>query len=426
MSPLTSSLHRLVLVAGLAVALIIVLLTPAVAGSPEERRLAETRQKLDRVQAEIEAASGERTESASSLAEAEGQLATVLEALTAAELSVQRQQEQVESARTELRRLEDAQAIQQQLMGRRAVALYTQGTNASVATILSADSTEEALQRSTYVEVLSRADRAAFEGVEIAQVATDAQRQTLEAEEATLARVAEQQREIVEQVRGLRDERALVLAGSEEKLAELQSQERHLESESREIAALARRASRAEASARAAAPAPPPAARQTAGMQAAPATGSPAASDAAEGGASTPSAAPAPAAAAPVPAPASGGWVWPAAGSVTSEYGQRWGRMHEGIDIGASTGAPVVAARGGRVAFAGRMGGYGNFVLVDHGGGAVSAYAHMSALSASEGQSVSAGQRIGSIGCTGSCTGPHLHFEIRINGAARDPRNFLG
>jgi murein DD-endopeptidase MepM/ murein hydrolase activator NlpD len=100
--------------------------------------------------------------------------------------------------------------------------------------------------------------------------------------------------------------------------------------------------------------------------------------------------------------------------------------MHEGIDIGASTGAPVVAARGGRVSFAGRMGGYGNFVLVDHGGGAVSAYAHMSALSASEGQSVSAGQRIGSIGCTGSCTGPHLHFEIRINGAARDPRNFLG
>jgi murein DD-endopeptidase MepM/ murein hydrolase activator NlpD len=71
------------------------------------------------------------------------------------------------------------------------------------------------------------------------------------------------------------------------------------------------------------------------------------------------------------------------------------------------------------------MGGYGNLVLVSHGDGIVTAYAHMSALSVSAGASVSAGQRLGSVGCTGSCTGPHLHFEVRVNGAPRNPRNYL-
>jgi hypothetical protein len=126
------------------------------------------------------------------------------------------------------------------------------------------------------------------------------------------------------------------------------------------------------------------------------------------------------------PATSAGGWTWPARGPVTSEYGRRWGRMHEGIDIGAPTGAPVVAARPGRVSFVGTMGGYGNLVLVDHGGGIVTAYAHLSAFAVSNGAQVGAGQRLGSIGCTGSCTGPHLHFEVRVNGSARNPRNYLG
>jgi murein DD-endopeptidase MepM/ murein hydrolase activator NlpD len=110
---------------------------------------------------------------------------------------------------------------------------------------------------------------------------------------------------------------------------------------------------------------------------------------------------------------------------VTSEYGRRWGRMHEGIDIGGPTGSPIYAARAGTVSSAGRMGGYGLLTLIDHGGGIVTAYAHQSAVSVSPGQSVSAGQRIGSIGCTGSCTGPHLHFEVRVNGSARNPRGYL-
>jgi murein DD-endopeptidase MepM/ murein hydrolase activator NlpD len=122
------------------------------------------------------------------------------------------------------------------------------------------------------------------------------------------------------------------------------------------------------------------------------------------------------------PASASG-LIWPTSGTVTSEYGTRWGRLHAGMDIAASTGTRIYAANGGRV-LGGCGGGYGNCVLIDHGGGFVTLYAHLNQVFVSGGQ-VSRGQNIGTMGCTGSCTGPHLHFETRINGSAQNPRSFL-
>lgn len=119
------------------------------------------------------------------------------------------------------------------------------------------------------------------------------------------------------------------------------------------------------------------------------------------------------------------GLIWPVRGPVTSEYGPRWGRMHNGIDISAPTGTPIRAAKAGRVIFVGQQGGYGNMTLVDHGGGFVTAYPHQSRFGTSEGASVSQGQVIGYVGCTGSCTGPHLHFETRVNGSAQNPRWYL-
>lgn len=119
------------------------------------------------------------------------------------------------------------------------------------------------------------------------------------------------------------------------------------------------------------------------------------------------------------------GLIWPVRGTVTSEYGTRWGRMHEGIDIAAPTGTPIRAAKAGTVIFVGQQGGYGNMVLVDHGGGFVTAYPHQSRFGTSEGAGVSQGQVIGYVGCSGSCTGPHLHFETRVNGVAQNPRRYL-
>ena len=98
--------------------------------------------------------------------------------------------------------------------------------------------------------------------------------------------------------------------------------------------------------------------------------------------------------------------------------------MHEGVDIGAGYGTAIAAAASGTVIYAGYMGGYGNLIVIDHGGGISTAYAHQSSFAVSGGH-VSQGQTIGYVGCTGRCFGPHLHFEVRVNGSAVDPLGYL-
>jgi murein DD-endopeptidase MepM/ murein hydrolase activator NlpD len=124
------------------------------------------------------------------------------------------------------------------------------------------------------------------------------------------------------------------------------------------------------------------------------------------------------------PASASG-LIWPTSGPVTSGYGMRWGAMHAGLDIAPPFGTPVYAANSGTVIFAGSQGGYGTLILIDHGGGFVTAYAHLSALAVGSGTVVGRGQLIGNVGSTGDSTGPHLHFETRVGGSAQNPYNFL-
>jgi murein DD-endopeptidase MepM/ murein hydrolase activator NlpD len=120
----------------------------------------------------------------------------------------------------------------------------------------------------------------------------------------------------------------------------------------------------------------------------------------------------------------SSGFIWPVGGVVTSGFGWRWGRMHEGIDISAPAGTTIRAVAAGTVIYAGWMGGYGNLTIVDHGNGLATAYAHQSAIYVGGG-SVSQGTALGAVGCTGSCTGNHLHFEVRVNGSAVDPMGYL-
>jgi murein DD-endopeptidase MepM/ murein hydrolase activator NlpD len=119
------------------------------------------------------------------------------------------------------------------------------------------------------------------------------------------------------------------------------------------------------------------------------------------------------------------GLIWPVSGAVTSPFGWRWGRMHEGIDIGVASGTPIAAAAAGSVIYAGWLGGYGNLTVVDHGGGLATAYGHQSRIAVGVGQAVSQGEIIGYVGSTGHSTGPHLHFEVRVNGQAVDPLGYL-
>lgn len=119
------------------------------------------------------------------------------------------------------------------------------------------------------------------------------------------------------------------------------------------------------------------------------------------------------------------GFIWPLNGPITSGYGSRWGRMHTGIDIDGYTGQPIVASKAGKVILSSYYSGYGNTVIIDHGGGISTLYAHMSGFNTSSGSSVGQGQVIGYVGCTGSCTGDHLHFEVRVNGSPVDPMQYL-
>jgi murein DD-endopeptidase MepM/ murein hydrolase activator NlpD len=118
------------------------------------------------------------------------------------------------------------------------------------------------------------------------------------------------------------------------------------------------------------------------------------------------------------------GFIWPVNGSVTSGFGMRWGRMHEGVDISAPSGTPIRAAKSGTIVLASASGGYGNYTCIDHGGGLSTCYAHQSSFARTSG-SIGQGSILGYVGCTGHCFGDHLHFEVRINGQAVDPLGYL-
>ncbi len=140
--------------------------------------------------------------------------------------------------------------------------------------------------------------------------------------------------------------------------------------------------------------------------------------------------------AAPLPAgpivPGSGEMIWPVNGPIASPFGPREingsYEYHPGIDIAVPEGTPIRAALAGTVAFTeseAESGGYGNYTCIEHGGGLSTCYAHQSAFSVNPGDSVEQGEVIGYTGCTGYCLGPHLHFEVRINGEVTDPMGYL-
>lgn len=118
---------------------------------------------------------------------------------------------------------------------------------------------------------------------------------------------------------------------------------------------------------------------------------------------------------------------WPVSAPLGDGFGPRGDRFHSGLDLLARSGTPVHAAASGRVIFAGYdAGGYGNLVILRHGLGVTTWYAHLSSIGVRRGERIRAGARIGRVGATGDATGPHLHFEVRVRGAAVDPRTALG
>ncbi len=402
---------------------------PAVAASPEEDRIAATRAQLQAVRDELESARSDAEGDQIALEDADRQLQAAFDAVEAASQAVARQQEAVADAEARLAEARAELAQQRELMGERVARLYRQARPDDVIQVLGANSVTQAVRQSAYMSAIGREDRAAVETLANAERRVVAEEQALEAEEVALGNVLTEQEALLAEVEEIRTDRAVVAAASPELVAQLEARENPLESEAEELARIAReRGAAAAAAARAAQQREPQAAAGgSGGGSSSGGSGSSGSGGGSsdgggaddDGGADEPQAAPAP------PPPSGGGFSWPASGSVTSEFGPRWGRMHEGIDIASGTGTPIAAAKGGSVIHAGPLGGYGNLVLVAHGGGFVTAYAHLSEIAVSSGQSVSTGTYLGGMGCTGSCTGTHLHFEIRANGVPVDPRSYL-
>lgn len=277
-----------------------------------------------------------------------------------------------------------------QAFAARAVATYKAGPTAAFDTLLSSQSFGDLMDRYTYYRSALTADtdlinqvQSLRDAVETQRSAIEAQRQSivaaknrLQTDRATLAKKRSSKRSALGSLKSLISQKHSAVARIETQKAQLKMGIAENERESAQIATL---------------------------LQAA--TG-----HSAIGG---------------------GQLLWPAVGPVTSPFGWRihpifhTREFHPGIDIGAPYGATVSAADAGIVEFAGTMSGYGNVLVIDHGGGLATLYAHLSAYSVSVGQEVGRGAPIANVGCTGWCTGPHLHFEVRISGRPVDPMPFL-
>jgi murein DD-endopeptidase MepM/ murein hydrolase activator NlpD len=335
-----------------------------------KQRLADLRDRLDVVTAQCE-----RNEQRVSQinTEVEGALSSVDEA----ELAVDTERRAAAAAEERLDELQTETRVVEDASSDRVVELYKRGgTDPTLPSLLASPSSDQALARAQVLNVVRHGDRAAIEELTASRTAVDAQRDQVQRLQQTYARALDERKEVLGELEDLRATYERKVGRCNDQLVELEQQERIAEEDEQQLAAAL-------------------------------------ADTADEVSVSVPSQV------------SSGGWTWPAEGPMTSGFGQRWGRLHAGIDIGAPTGAPILAAKDGVVSFAGTMGGYGNIVVIEHGGGMTTRYAHQSQLGASVGQSVNAGDQVGYVGSTGNSTGPHLHFEVRINDQPQDPIGYL-
>jgi murein DD-endopeptidase MepM/ murein hydrolase activator NlpD len=288
--------------------------------------------------------------------------------------------------------LRHEEALARQRLDTRLVEIYESDPPSSLDVILGSSSVQEALDRVEAIEDIGEQDRRvaaevsrARREVQAARAKTTKLRRGVRGETAVIAARTTQTREVRDALRGAQGDLSAQRRKQKVALSDLNDQER---AEAEEMDALQAVSARLADQIRAAQ-----------------------AKDAASGVQDT--------------TPSSAGLIWPVSGPITSPFGWRWGRMHEGIDIGVGYGTPIHAAAAGTVIYCGWEEGYGNFVVLDHGGGLATAYGHQSQIAVSCGQHVDQGQVIGYVGCTGHCTGPHLHFEVRVNGDAVDPMGYL-
>jgi murein DD-endopeptidase MepM/ murein hydrolase activator NlpD len=283
------------------------------------------------------------------------------------------------------------------VLNRRMVQIYEQPNPTVADVILSSKSVQDAIDTLHYLGSIAQQDRQIAHEVRVARDDMHAARErtkkvraVVTSETKVVAIRTQQQREVKDQLLASEHRLSHARSNKRQALSSTRQQEQDMAAEANALAA-------ADARIRA----------QLAAAQAAQQRAS-------SGPASTPDT-----------TPSSSGLIWPVSGPVVSPFGMRWGRLHAGIDIAVPSGTPIHAAAAGTVVIAGWEGGYGNYTCIDHGGGLATCYAHQESFAVGVGSQVAQGQVIGYSDCTGHCFGPHVHFEVRINGTPVDPLGYL-
>lgn len=404
-----------VLAALVVAACLVAVLGGAADASSDEERLAEARRALEAIGGQISEAEAAVEEADEELEDADELLAEVEAIVNDVATAVDAQQDVVARTQQRLAQVEDERDLLLDAFNQRATRVFKMGPTQAWDMLLTGGDAADAMARTSYLRIILEGDQVDLEVLEAAGIAVAAEQQRADDERARLERLLEEQEAILAEAQELRESRALAAANARDRVALLEEEQDDLEAEQEQIEALiaqrqaeerARQAAAREAAAREAAAAEAAQQRSSGG-------GSSGGGSSSGGEASAPSSA------------SSAGYSWPLCAPVTSEYGPRWGRMHRGIDLGGPTGTAIGAAKAGRVISAGWQGGYGRLLLIDHGDGVVTAYAHLSSFAVGSGQSVQRGQTVGRIGMSGNTTGPHLHLEFRVNGRAVNPRQYL-
>lgn len=300
--------------------------------------------------------------------------------IKALESKVEFLEDSIKKIQQEIEVLEEDLKEKADILGERLIFMYERGEISYLEVLLEASDIKDFLTRFDMLNIIVEQDMDLIEEIQTQRAVLNMKKSDLEVKKEELDQAKADQLKKKEILDGQKAEKQVMLSSVQEEKGEYQKAVDELESASREIEALIRK------------------------MQS---------------GNST--------------AQGTGTYTWPTPGynSITSAYGMRYHpilktrKLHTGIDVGAPGGVNIVSVDSGNVIYSGWMGGYGQVVVVDHGGGVATLYAHMSQILASNGQNVSKGQTIGKVGSTGWSTGPHLHFEVRINGNPVDPRPYI-
>jgi len=341
---------------------------PASAGSP----LSETRRKLRDARARLSQSKRSDAELLAVIGQLGGQLDVTRARLAQAEGTLDSLTAQIAGEERKLARLDADRRLRAGVVGKRARSMYILGPGTGADALLGSDSFDDFVQRSSSLSYAMRTDRSLME--DLARIADQSRKAkaSMAQQQAVAAGVRQdiaEQASVLAEILQTRQDAEQALSAQ---VDQYEQEVRQLEQDQAHILALIR-------------------SRQSHST----------------GGISR------------------SGFIWPINGPINSPYGPRGSGFHTGIDIGCSTGDTIVAAKAGTVIASEWGGGYGNMVIIDHGNGVSTLYAHNSRLYVNQGQSVGRGEGISACGSTGRATGPHLHFEVRINGEHTDPRPFL-